>query len=47
MAIKPVCDKCGKELVEFGALLFSPPNEDNSVKKFHLCKDCYNKIDMR
>jgi len=40
MPIKPICNKCRKELDEFGALLFSPP-KDNNVKKFHLCKNCY------
>lgn len=44
MAIKPVCDKCGKELTEFGAILLSPPNQDSEVKKFHLCKVCYQEI---
>lgn len=43
MAIKPSCDKCGNELKEFGALLFSPP-KGSAVKKFHLCKACYTKI---
>lgn len=43
MAIKPICDKCKKELDDFGALLFSPP-KNNEVKKFHLCKECYEKI---
>lgn len=43
MTIKPVCDKCGEELTEFGALLFSPP-EGNLVKKFHLCKRCYYEL---
>ena len=43
MSIKPVCDKCGKELDDFGALLFSPPN-GNDVKKFHICKECYSKL---
>ena len=44
MAIKPKCDKCGKELEEFGGILLSPPNDDNLVKKFHLCQECYNAI---
>ena len=44
MAIKPICDKCKKELKEFGAILFSPPDEDNKVKKFHLCKSCYKRL---
>jgi hypothetical protein len=44
MAIKPYCDKCKKELKEFGALLFSPPNKKGTVKKFHLCDGCYKEI---
>ena len=44
MSIKPICDGCKKELNEFGAILLSPPNKNNEVKKFHLCKDCYKKI---
>jgi hypothetical protein len=44
MAIKPHCDKCKKELKEFGALLFSPPNKEGTVKKFHLCQDCYKEV---
>jgi len=44
MAIKPTCDKCGMELAEFGAILLSPPDEKNMVRKFHLCKECYGEI---
>lgn len=44
MSIKPICDFCKKELDAFGALLFSPPNDENEVKKFHVCKRCYNDI---
>ena len=44
MAIKPICDKCKKELEEFGAILLSPPNTENNIKKYHLCKECYQKI---
>lgn len=44
MAIKSVCDKCKKELADFGAILISPPDSENSVKKFHICKECYEKI---
>lgn len=43
MAIKPKCNKCGKQLKAFGAILFSPPKK-NMVKKFHLCQKCYRKI---
>jgi len=45
MAIKPVCDKCKKELKEFGGILFSPPNEKGYVKKWHICKECYIKME--
>ncbi len=44
MSIKPKCDKCKKELTEFGAILFSPPNSKSEVKKYHLCVDCYKTI---
>ncbi len=44
MAIKPICDKCKKELTDFGAILLSPPDKNSKVKKFHLCKICYVKI---
>jgi hypothetical protein len=42
MAIKPTCDKCGQELLEFGAILFSPPDSTSMVKKFHICRPCYD-----
>jgi uncharacterized protein with PIN domain len=42
--IKPVCDKCKKELNDFGAILLSPPT-DNKVTKFHICKNCYKKYE--
>lgn len=45
MAIKPKCDKCGDELVEFGAILLSPPDEESTVKKFHICKKCYQQYE--
>jgi hypothetical protein len=44
MTIKPICDKCKNELDEFGGILLSPPDENNNVKKFHLCKNCYIEI---
>ncbi|MFH0928799.1 MAG: hypothetical protein V1818_00395 [Candidatus Aenigmatarchaeota archaeon] len=43
MAIKPICDKCGDELKEFGGILLSPPDDD-MVKKWHLCKSCCESI---
>ena len=42
MSIKPVCDKCKKELTTFGGILFSPPNEKGMVRKWHICKPCYD-----
>ncbi len=44
MAIKPVCDFCKKELIAFGGLLFSPPNKQSVVKKYHLCAACYKAV---
>ena len=44
MAINPKCDKCKKELNDFGGILLSPPNKNEMVRKFHLCKSCYDKI---
>ena len=39
--IAPTCDKCGQELGEFGALAFSPPEADGNVRKFHICRRCF------
>jgi len=44
MAIKPICDSCKEELDEFGAILSGPPENGNNVRKFHICRDCYQKI---
>jgi len=44
MAIKPKCDKCKKELVEYGAILLSPPDGKDSVRKFHICIHCFKDI---
>jgi hypothetical protein len=44
MAIKPVCDKCKKELETFGGILFSPPDSNSMVRKWHICKPCYEKM---
>ena len=41
MAIKPPCDICGDELMEPGALMFSPPNREDIVIKEHICKKCW------
>ena len=42
--INPKCNYCNDELNEFGAILLSPPDKLNSVLKFHICKNCYEKI---
>ena len=52
--IKPFCYKCRLELIRPGGILFSPPLDDrsigdkheylDSVFKFHLCLECYNKV---
>jgi len=44
MAINPVCDKCSKELTDFGGLLFSPPDVSGNTRKWHLCKKCYEEL---
>lgn len=41
--LKIICSICDIELKDFGALLFSPPKE-SEVKKFHICKECYNEL---
>lgn len=42
--ISPNCAICNKELEDYGAILLSPPNKNNDVKKSHICKDCYNRL---
>ena len=42
--IKPICDVCENELDDYGALLFSPPNESGCCVKRHICKGCYIKL---
>jgi len=44
MTIKPICNFCNQELNEFGAILLSPPDERSNVKKYHVCKRCYQRI---
>ena len=39
-----MCEMCKKELEDFGGILLSPPNEKNEVRKFHLCVNCYDKV---
>ncbi|MEX2172374.1 MAG: hypothetical protein WD851_23845 [Pirellulales bacterium] len=36
------CDKCGRELHEPGALVFSPPTGESwIVEKYHVCAECW------
>ena len=36
------CDRCGRELREPGALVFSPPTSEAwIVEKYHVCADCW------
>ncbi|MBD3270842.1 hypothetical protein GF376_04935 [Candidatus Peregrinibacteria bacterium] len=44
MSISPNCDKCQKELNDFGAILLGPPDDENMVIKQHLCVACYDEI---
>jgi hypothetical protein len=45
MSIKPHCDRCKKELTEFGAILLSPPDEKDMAHKYHLCIACFEEIE--
>ena len=48
--IRPKSDKCRRELTEYGALAFSPPEEkqdgscEREVEKFHICAECWQKF---
>ena len=43
--MRVLCDKCGKELEEDGALIISPPLvvklEYNTVAKMNICTHCW------
>jgi len=40
MSISIQCLRCETELEQQGALLFSPPDNERTVK-YHLCRQCY------
>ena len=48
--ISPNCDRCNRELQDFGALAFSPPETQpdgscgREVEKYHLCADCWQEL---
>jgi hypothetical protein len=48
MALHVVCDMCGKELDEPGALLFAPPyasaGEFPTSRKLHTCRMCWTSL---
>ena len=41
MAIKPICDICGDELMDYGANMYSPPTREGILIKEHICKKCW------
>lgn len=41
MSIAPICDSCGNELAEPGALVFGPPTGQGWARKYHLCVGCF------
>jgi len=45
MSISPICHICEKELKRFGGLIFGPPNKKDIVKKYHICRDCFKKLE--
>ena len=45
MAIKPICKDCERELKSFGAILLSPPDKRGKVRKIHLCKECFKRVE--
>ena len=46
MAIKVCCEVkgCGKELEQFGALLFGLEGANGKAKKHHSCIECYPRV---
>jgi hypothetical protein len=39
--IKIKCDRCTEEFDELGGLAFSPPRNNGTVDKYHLCVKCW------
>ena len=42
--IKVNCKKCGEEIIDNGAILWSEQDKDEKCKKTHLCKECYGDV---
>lgn len=49
--ILPICNKCGAELISFGAILLAPPTSNEAdanvqdTKKYHICVRCWPMIE--
>ena len=41
--ISPICYICKKELEDFGAILWSPPDKNNKHDKYHICVGCWSR----
>ena len=49
MALILPCDRCGKELMEKGAILLGPPFDYNGhdvTPKYHICVKCWDWLVM-
>lgn len=42
--IRITCSRCNADLKDPGALIFSPPNQQGTVVKIHLCIDCWKDL---
>ena len=38
------CKLCKKGIKEPGALIFSPPDSDDILKKYHICVGCWPSV---
>ena len=39
-----IAEDCEGELKNKGAILISPPDNENKYRKYHICINCYNKL---
>jgi hypothetical protein len=42
--IRVTCDRCGRELTEYGAVAWSPPAADNTCVKYHIGTCCFERF---
>ncbi len=40
------CVRCGNLLSRQGGLMFSPPDREQRVKKIHLCRQCWEIVEL-